>query len=745
MRLSTILVITLFFFFQYSNAQNPSITGNLWLEDDWNSMFNGEGGPSGVKIYLKNFDTDEIIDSTLTAFNEFDFPSDPNDILPAGNYYLEVPASEFSSGSILNGAMSCYGEGQADDGVDNDDNGIDIQDMGVITSSFPLDNSHIDYIDFCFIFNCNEENALASTACDQIQEVDIFCDIQILATFCNLMPTTDSPGNQPVPLCPDGGGPHNISWFAFTAYGGNYTITVTPTGCTSPTGNDPGIQAGLYTDCTFTESVFCHPDCSTNPISIDSDLLTPGAVYYFFIDGCNGSICSYEVDIAGHPLPPNIQPEDLCQVENGSIMCEDVEYCPNDPVVLEVTGMDDDLTLDYHWKITTLSGGPYTEETNPVTEEKSITLSFTNQGVYEVCMDIIEHGCPGLTWSGNLCTTVTIDEDFCIPCEFDSAPPVIQAVSLSTAVITNNDEVQVYAADFIIFASDDCTSNDSLIYSFNPQGPEFDDFYNKNFRSAYKYLDCCNVINSPENIKIYVFDKKGNYAVDSVQLNTVKTNGQDCDGCENDTIPPNPETIGTLIWSFPSDTTCIEIWASDFVLSAEDNCTGPSNIKYSFSPVSPFDNPEASFMTFCCEDVENSPFTLPIYTWDKSGNYVVDSSEFQLQPGMGGLDCDELAEEISGAILSIDNSPIQGAIVSLMTANGTMIESVTTDENGKYSFFAIPDQKILNIEYETSDLPTISAMDLVAILWYLLGLEQFTIPEILASDINGDGEVRVND
>lgn len=53
-----------------------------------------------------------------------------------------------------------------------------------------------------------------------------------------------------------------------------------------------------------------------------------------------------------------------------------------------------------------MSGGPYTEDISPFTEENNIELTFNNAGVYSVCLDLVDNGCA--TWAGNLCRTVTI-------------------------------------------------------------------------------------------------------------------------------------------------------------------------------------------------------------------------------------------------------------------------------------------------------------------------------------------------
>jgi len=383
------------------------ISGIVWLDQGNDNMNTGEGGPDGVIVEL--FQNGDKIAETPTNGGIYDF------IVPPGTgYQLLIGANNFIGGEALSGTSGCPGSSPAGDMVDNDDNGPDTDPGDVMTTTFDLiadciDNIDqiIEYIDFCFTFECDQPNILASTACDDIPEANFICDVATLGTFCAVMPTPNSPGNQPQPLCPDGGTAHNITWFAFVAYDGNYDITLTPSSCTSIGGNAPGVQIGLYTDCTFTEEVFCNSGCSVDPVSIPSSALTPGQTYYWFIDGCFGSVCSYEVDIVGTAIPPNLTPTDMCIFDTGtgSTICDDVTYCPDTDVTFQVQGLD--LTVDFTWTITTLLDGPYVGDTNPTTTDGELIVSFINEGIYRVCLEVIDNGCQ--VWAGSICRDITIE------------------------------------------------------------------------------------------------------------------------------------------------------------------------------------------------------------------------------------------------------------------------------------------------------------------------------------------------
>lgn len=398
-----------------------TITGTVFYDDDASTTQNGaEGGPAGVLINLYNADDNSKVDDVLTTGGVYEFPSNPGIQIVPGNYFVEIDVTAFAD--VLSGAEPCIGANDANDMIDNDDNGSDgipaqSTPFTILSNCDPTSPPIVVYVDFCYFFNCNIPNPLAGTICEQIPDSDIICDINTLSSFCAIMPGVDSPQPQPTPLCQNsdnnGGGAHNISWFAFVAYGGSYTVTVTPSNCSGSTTNQEGVQLGLYTDCTFSEAVYCDPGCSTNPVSFESSVLTEGQTYYFFIDGCSGSVCSYEVDITGNPEPPNLTPTDMCIDNAGSIECVDGNtYCPNADVNFLVQGVE--LTVDHLWTITTVSGGPFVGDAAPMTIDGMLPVNFENEGEYIVCINNINNGCQN--WSGNFCRTVIIagldDEEF---------------------------------------------------------------------------------------------------------------------------------------------------------------------------------------------------------------------------------------------------------------------------------------------------------------------------------------------
>ena len=137
-------------------------------------------------------------------------------------------------------------------------------------------------------------------SCEQISSEDVICDFELLHGISGTMNSEDSGGNQPNPLCPGTASvPNNITWYSFDApEGGPYTITISFDNCVD-TGTVTGVQIGIYTDCTFVESVFCEGSCTLDDVSIPSDVFIPGQNYFLFIDGCLNTVCDYEISIIG--------------------------------------------------------------------------------------------------------------------------------------------------------------------------------------------------------------------------------------------------------------------------------------------------------------------------------------------------------------------------------------------------------------------------------------------------------------
>ena len=375
-----------------SFSQEISVTGNIEFFDS---------DVSYIKVYLKDDATALAIDSSTTsALGEFHFPSSDSISISSGEYYLEISTAEFSFGGKLHNISSCEGFVDANIEIDHDDNGMD--QIPSRTTTFDLVAGHIDHIDFCFHAECSS-SLLATPFCHDIEEADILCSIETLSGMCSIMHTIGNGGDQPSAICDFQGTVDNSSWVAFVASAGEYSFSISPIICEESLADVEGIQVEIFTDCSYTESVYCNADTIIEPIIIESNLLTPGQVYYLLIDGYAASVCHFTIAVDGNLETPILSPDELCIKFESSVECNETEYCVGIIPKVSVTGID--IKADYHWEITTLSGGPYEANPTPITEENYFGIDITNEGMYEVCLTGIDNGCQ--FWSGNECISIS--------------------------------------------------------------------------------------------------------------------------------------------------------------------------------------------------------------------------------------------------------------------------------------------------------------------------------------------------
>jgi hypothetical protein len=87
----------------------------------------------------------------------------------------------------------------------------------------------------------------------------------------------------------------NTHFYKFIAGEGNYNIDITLFDCTGS-----GLEFGLFTSCgdPVNSSISCNT-FTNGIVSISSSILSPCQEYILWLDGINGSICSYYINITG--------------------------------------------------------------------------------------------------------------------------------------------------------------------------------------------------------------------------------------------------------------------------------------------------------------------------------------------------------------------------------------------------------------------------------------------------------------
>jgi hypothetical protein len=240
--------------------------------------------------------------------------------------------------------------------------------------------------------------------CEIASQHPVICDLMELDGFSGVMLQETSPDPVPKPLCSDGGTSHNMSWFSFVAGHGQYEISLSPKFCNPGGGGLLGIQAGIFKDCTFSDYIYCQSECTADNITMPTTSLIPGEIYYFFLDGCAGSVCQYEIDIKGNYTPYSFPDSSELKL----ILNNKDTFCTKEEVTFSVDGLNQ--RLDYSWKITDINNLPVEIDYPqgwPNTSTNQITLRFPRKGVFKVCMEMANNKCE---FRGPYCKTITVQE-----------------------------------------------------------------------------------------------------------------------------------------------------------------------------------------------------------------------------------------------------------------------------------------------------------------------------------------------
>lgn len=236
--------------------------------------------------------------------------------------------------------------------------------------------------------------------------------------FTGTMPSADSPGVQPDPLCSMGGTVDNIIWFSFIPTSFSINISVSYTNCTmAPMGE--GIQGGIYGDLAFTDEVVCDnfPQSGV-PLSLMANGITPGQIYYLFIDGNDGVVCDFQINVISGVNDAELQFEwqennDHIGAEvGGALQFDEHNVCTGADSIykyvaptciarsgsLPIPDIDQFNLYCYEWTISPAGGGVIVGDPN----QKEVEIDWQVPGDYTVSVDLIPH--PDLaSCSGDIC------------------------------------------------------------------------------------------------------------------------------------------------------------------------------------------------------------------------------------------------------------------------------------------------------------------------------------------------------
>ncbi|MGB4967926.1 MAG: hypothetical protein WBO31_00245 [Saprospiraceae bacterium] len=222
------------------------------------------------------------------------------------------------------------------------------------------------------------------------------------------------------------------------------------------------------------------------------------------------------------------------------------------------------------------------------------------------------------------------------------------------------------------------------------------------------------------------------------------------DACNNESVcsflltvrdakKPTPYCIGHIVTTVMPSTQSIEIWAKDFNLNSEDNCTQKDKLNYYFLLNGRF---EAS-MLFSCSNIGKN--ILRVYVVDSSGNS--DYCEATLEVQDPNHVC-PTGLTVQGKIVTIANGAVKDAIVSWQRQTPAGTNSTYTDANGIFTFPSLTAGMNYTIQAEknTGFINGVSTYDIVLIQRHILGIQTFDSPyKYLAADVNANCSITAAD
>ena len=245
------------------------------------------------------------------------------------------------------------------------------------------------------------------------------------------------------------------------------------------------------------------------------------------------------------------------------------------------------------------------------------------------------------------------------------------------------------------------------------------------------------------------------------------------DGCENvlwlelpfevvDCKAPTPVCInGLTVTLMPQPDGCcaMAIWATDFIASPIEDCTGP--ITYSIHRAadvadgSDIPSPESTGLVLDCTDEDET--VILIYAWDSAYN------PYAVQPdgSVGGPnyhfcetyvlvqahnDCNAPAPSmIAGTVQTEEQEGVEGAEVIL---SGVSSQTQTTVSSGGYAFDVVENgfDYTVTPHLDENPLNGVTTFDLVLITKHILGIQLLDSPyKMIAADINSSGTITTAD
>ncbi|MBK6858805.1 MAG: T9SS type A sorting domain-containing protein [Saprospiraceae bacterium] len=189
-----------------------------------------------------------------------------------------------------------------------------------------------------------------------------------------------------------------------------------------------------------------------------------------------------------------------------------------------------------------------------------------------------------------------------------------------------------------------------------------------------------------------------------------------------------------------ADNKSIAIWAKDYNLNSEDNCTPKDSLKYFFL----VNNVLVPSLTLDCSNIGINK--LRVYVRDEAGN--LDYCEVSLDLQDPNHVCGTSNLGLSGKITTTDNRTMKDVTVIMERNNPAGINQSYTDSQGGYSFSNLTKGADYQIKasYNQNHINGVSTQDIVMIQKHILGIQLFdNAYKYIAADANNSNTITAAD
>ncbi|MCC6280200.1 MAG: hypothetical protein IT262_06365, partial [Saprospiraceae bacterium] len=204
------------------------------------------------------------------------------------------------------------------------------------------------------------------------------------------------------------------------------------------------------------------------------------------------------------------------------------------------------------------------------------------------------------------------------------------------------------------------------------------------------------------------------------------------------------------------------LWANDFYLYGEDNCTPVNILEQSLAIIRADENPGNTYpggapdnqnvIVTCVDVMTGQPVAVQVWVTDAAGNADFCTAYVYLSPNMVACEPGTMNATVAGVLATETQQGVEDASVELAIVSPAGQLGVMTQSSTNTGAFMFPDAVPLTGGYtltptkDDNPLNGVTTFDLVLISKHILGLEPLNTPyKMIAADANRSGSITTFD